>query len=203
MDAVDRYLETDYGLSILRPAYDQLDGNIGVASAFAPGMKENGGVFSHASAFNLVAKAMLGRGDDLYRVYRKVLPFTKDPEVYKVEPYIYSQFAAGPDSPDHGRGAYHWMTGTAAWMFRVVLDYMLGVKADYEGLRIMPCVPSAWTGYRVVRPFRGDVYEISVGKPEGSGCSIASLSLDGRALEGNLVPLVGDGCRHLVDVVLG
>ncbi|MFW6035535.1 MAG: GH36-type glycosyl hydrolase domain-containing protein [Halothermotrichaceae bacterium] len=203
MDAVDEHLETEYGLSLVSPAYDRLDENIGVSSAFAAGMKENGAVFSHASAFNLLAKAELGRGDDLYRVYKKLLPSSKNPDKYMVEPYIYSQFAVGPDSPDFGRGGYHWMTGTAAWMFRIVLDYMLGIRAEYNGLLIAPCLPSKWGEFSITRPFRGDLYDISVSNPEGVQKGVKSIKVDGEIIEGSLIKPFMDGKKHQVEVVMG
>ena len=203
MDAVDKHLETQYGLSLVRTAYDRLDEKIGVSSAFAPGMKENGAVFSHATAFNLVGKAMLGRGDDLYRVYKSVLPSTKDSDVYKVEPYIYSQFAAGPDSPDFGRGGYHWMTGTSAWMIRVVSDYMLGALPDYEGLVIDPCIPSHWDAFEMQRVFRGSTYQIQVKNPKHIQKGVHTITVDGAPIEGNTLPVFGDGKTHEVQVVMG
>ena len=202
MDAVDAHLETPYGLSLVMPAYDGLDENIGVSSAFARGMKENGAVFSHATAFNLVAKAMLGRGNDLYRVYKKVLPACKDQDIHKTEPYIYSQFSHGPNSPEYGRGAYHWMTGTAAWMFRAVLDYMLGVQTNVEGLRINPCIPEAWDGYQVERAFRKNTYTISVHNPDHKQTGVSYMLVDGNKVEGNFVPYVEDGMSHTVDVFM-
>ena len=203
MDTVDQYLETEYGMALVWPPYDHLDENIGVSSAFAPGLKENGAVFSHATAFNLVGKALLGRGNDLYRVYKKVLPSGKDPDIYKLEPYIYSQFAAGPGSPNFGRGAYHWMTGTAAWMFRVVLDYMLGVRADYDGLVIDPCIPSHWKEYEVKRTFRGCVYEIRVTNPKGVQKGVGKVWVDGVEMNGNRIVTSVSRRTCSVEVMMG
>lgn len=202
MDAVDTYLETPYGLSLVMPAYDGLDENIGVSSAFARGMKENGAVFSHATAFNLVAKAMLGRGNDLYRVYKKVLPACKPQDVHKTEPYIYSQFAHGPNSPEYGRGAYHWMTGTAAWMFRAVLDYMLGIQTSADGLTIRPCICDAWDGYEVVRPFRKNVYHITVHNPEHKQTGVSYMIVDGVKQQEPFIQYVEDGKTHTVEVYM-
>lgn len=203
MDSVDKYLESDYGLALVRPAYDRLDENIGVSSAFAKGLKENGAVFSHATAFNLVGKAILGRGDDLYRVYKKALPFSRDPDQYMSEPYVYSQFAAGPDSPDYGRGGYHWMTGTAAWMFRVVLDYMLGIKADFDGLRIEPCIPSHWRDYEVRREFRGATYLIKIRNPEGVQTGVKKITVNGNEYEGRLIKPLEKEKEHVIEVLMG
>ncbi|MBR2884156.1 MAG: hypothetical protein IKB93_05120 [Clostridia bacterium] len=202
MDAVDKYLETPYGLSLVMPAYDGLDENIGVSSAFARGMKENGAVFSHATAFNLVAKAILGRGNDLYRVYKKVLPACKAQDIHMTEPYIYSQFSHGPNSPQYGRGAYHWMTGTAAWMLRAVLDYMLGIKCKADELYIEPCVNSQWESYEVVRPFRENIYKIKVYNPNGKETGVDYIVVDGIRIDSNKVEYKPDGKEHIVEVYM-
>lgn len=202
MDAVDEYLETPYGLSLVMPAYDMLDENIGVSSAFARGMKENGAVFSHATAFNLVAKAMLGRGNDLYRVYKKVLPACKAQDVHMTEPYIYSQFSHGPNSPEYGRGAYHWMTGTAAWMFRVVLDYMLGIQPKREGIEINPCINAEWDFYEVTRPFRNATYNFKVYNPNHKETGVDYIIVDGVKMEGNYIEYLADKKEHTVEVYM-
>lgn len=202
MDAVDKYLETPYGLSLVMPSYDCLDENIGVSSAFARGMKENGAVFSHATAFNLVAKAVLGRGNDLYRVYKKVLPACKPQDIHMTEPYIYSQFSHGPDSPMYGRGAYHWMTGTAAWMFRAVLDYMLGIKPEVDGLRIEPCINEEWDKYEVQRPFRNNIYNITVYNPNHTETGVEKIIVDGKEYKDSFIPYVNDGKEHIVEVYM-
>lgn len=202
MDAVDEYLETPYGLSLVMPAYDGLDENIGVSSAFARGMKENGAVFSHATAFNLVAKSVLGRGNDLLRVYKKVLPACKEQDVHMTEPYIYSQFSHGPNSPEYGRGAYHWMTGTAAWMLRAVLDYMLGIQTDFNGLIIKPCISEEWEKYEVTRPFRKNVYSITVHNPNHKQTGVEYIVVDDEKIDGSYVKYVDDGKTHKVEVFM-
>ncbi len=202
MDAVDEYLETPYGLSLVMPAYDGHDEYIGTSSAFARGMKENGAVFSHATAFNLVAKAMLGRGNDFYRVYKKVLPSCKPQDIHKVEPYIYSQFSHGPNSPEYGRGSYHWMTGTAAWMFRAVLDYMLGVGTRVDGLEFNPCINDEWEKYEVVRPFRKNTYHITVYNPNHKQTGVSYIVVDGVRQESTHVKYVEDGNVHTVEVYM-
>lgn len=202
MDSVDKYLETPYGLSLVMPAYDGLDENIGVSSAFARGMKENGAVFSHATAFNLVAKAILGRGNDLYRVYKKVLPMCKDQDVHMTEPYIFSQFAHGPNSPEYGRGAYHWMTGTAAWMFRVTLDYMLGIQPKTDGILINPCIPEQWEEYEVTRHFRKNVYKFRIHNPNNNQTGVSYIVEDGVRRNDNFVKYTEDFKEHIIDVYM-
>lgn len=201
MDSVDKYLETDFGMALISPAFDHLDDGIGICSAFAPGLKENGAIFSHATAFNLVGKAKLGRGNDLYRVYKKTLPSEKPTEIYKVEPYIYSQFCAGPGAQQFGRGSFHWMTGTAAWMFRVVLDYMTGIQSDYNGLKITPCINEEWDEYTVYRRYRGCDYTVHVTNPNHVQTGVKQITVDGEAIEGDTVLSNNKTCH--VEVVMG
>lgn len=145
---------------------------------------------------------MLGRGNDLYRVYKKVLPACKPQDIHKTEPYIYSQFAHGPNSPEYGRGAYHWMTGTAAWMFRAVLDYMLGVQTTIDGLLINPCINDEWDGYEVTRPFRKDIYKIKVHNPEHKQTGVSCVIVDGVKQDDNLVKYIGDGKEHIIEIFM-
>lgn len=198
--AVDKYLETDYGLVNLHPAYSRPDPKVGIISRFIPGHKENGAVFSHATAFHLVARAMMGDAEGLYRLYRKSLPGWRDQESYKAEPYVYCQYCAGPASTRYGEGAYHWLTGTAAWMLRVVADYMLGVRPTDDGLTVQPCVPPSFTEYRIKRTFRGAAYHVHILNPEGKSTGVASITIDGKPLSGNLIPIQPRGSECNVEV---
>ena len=203
MDAVEQHMGTPYGLMNLAPAYTQYDPSVGLITAFQAGWKENAAVFSHASAFNVVARAMLGRGRDAVDLYRRILPASKDRTHYKIEPYIYAQFCAGPAAGEEmGHGFYHWLTGTAAWMFRAMTDYIIGVHPDYEGLRIQPAVDPSWKRFSMERPFRGAVYHIEFENPQGVEAGVQALWLDGRRIQGNLLPLP-TGHDHHVRVVMG
>ncbi len=197
LEAVDRHLETDFGLMNLYPAYSRPDPGIGIISRFIPGHKENGAVFSHATAFHLIARAKLGDAEGLYRIYRKSLPCCRDQDVYKVEPYVHSQFAASPASPHQGEGAYHWLTGTAAWMFRAVVDFMLGVQPTEQGLQIKPCLPASFTAYTVTRTFRDTVYRIEARNPEGLATGTVQLVVDGEPIEGDTVPITSAARCHV------
>jgi len=190
MDAVEQHLGTPYGLMNLAPAYGKFDPSIGRITAFRAGWKENGAIFSHASSFNIVARAMLGRGKDALDLYRRILPMGKAPDQYLMEPYVYSQFCAGPAAGhEMGQGAYHWLTGTAAWMFRAMTDYIIGVRAELHGLRIRPVVDPAWKHFTLRRRFRGCDYRFEFHNPDGIETGVKQILLDGKPIAGDFLPL--------------
>lgn len=201
MDAVEKHLGTKYGLMNVGPAYTKFDPMIGILSAFLAGWKENGAVFSHASSFNVVARAMLGRGREALDLWRRLQPGDADPDIYKVEPYVYSQFRAGPASEEFGRGAYHWLTGTAAWMFRAMTDYIIGVRPELDGLRIAPAVDPSWTRFSMRRRFRGADYEFQFENPDGVETGVRQVWLDDEPVTGTRLPLP-TAARHRVRVLM-
>jgi len=203
MDSVIQHLETDYGLMNLAPAYTKPDFSIGIITAFKPGFKENAAVFSHASAFNVCARAKLGRGKDALSLFRKLLPQTKSSDRYLLEPYAYAQFVAGPGAGEEmGRGAWHWLSGTAAWMIRGLSDYIFGIRAEMDGLSVNPAVDPAWKEFTFVRRFRGSTYTFYFHNPQGVEHGVAELLLDGNCIEGTRLPLP-TAAAHRVDVTLG
>lgn len=203
LDSAEKHMGTAYGMMNLAPAFTEIDETIGLITRFMHGWKENAAVFSHASAFNVVARAKLGRGKDALDLYRRLLPISKDPDHYLVEPYVYSQFVVGPSFPEEfGRGAYHWLTGTAAWMLRALVDYILGVHPELDGLRITPAVDPSWTTFSLKRKFRGSTYEIEFSNPDGVETGVKELLLDGQPVNGNLLPLPTKPV-HRVKVVMG
>ena len=190
MDSVEKHMGTAYGLMNLAPAYKKFDPTVGLITGFRAGWKENGAVFSHASAFNVVARAVLGRGRDAVDLYRRILPTGKDPDTYMIEPYIFTQFCAGPAAgEEHGQGAYHWLTGTAAWMFRAMTDYIIGVRPEMNGLRIKPAVDPSWKQFSMKRVFRGCRYEFDFRNPNGAQTGVKQILLDGKVVDGDLLPL--------------
>lgn len=203
LDAVEAHMGTPYGLTNLAPAFTEVDETIGLITRFRAGWKENGAVFSHASAFNVVARAMLGRGREAVDLYRRILPCARDPRQYLMEPYAFSQFCAGPAAgPEFGRGAFHWLTGTAAWMFRALTDYIIGVRADWDGLLVAPAVDPSWTAFGLKRTFRGSVYHFEFANPDGVETGVREIILDGTPIAGNLVPAPTQPVHH-VRVVMG
>lgn len=205
MDAVKKYLDTPYGPCIFLPAYTEPDEKIGIITHFVPGTKENGTVFNHPVTWAVIAEAMLGRGDQAYEYYRKTsfVVRGREPEVYRADPYVYAEYVYGPDSPYFGQGEFTWTTGTAPWMWRACLDWILGIRPDLDGLRVDPCIPRHWPGYRISRRFRGAMYHFEVQNPRGVNRGVTRVTVDGSLLDGNLVPACADGGEHHVVAVLG
>lgn len=204
LKSVDKFLESDHGLVLFYPAYTSTDSKIGRITAFARGTKENAAVFCHANNFMIAADCMAGRGDIAYRRMCKIMPYRQDPDLYKAEPYVCAEYLIGPEHPyEAGRGAYTWMTGTSGWSFLVATEYLLGVKADFKGLKIDPCIPSSWKKCSVVRPFRGSIYEISIENPRRVQRGVKEVFVDGKKIEGNLIRPHKDGKLHKVKVKMG
>lgn len=203
MRSADEKLDTPYGPMLLWPPYDGWDSRVCGTSTYPPGAKENGGVFCHAGAWMVVATAMQGRGDDAYRYYRELLPLARtDADRYRSEPYVYPQNICGPAHPQFGLARNAWLTGTAAWMFVAATQWILGIRPTYEGLRIAPVIPAAWPGFQAHRQFRGVAYEIVV-RREGLGGEV-SLAVDGRAIDGTVIPLPAPGMTSVsVEAVIG
>jgi len=203
LDSVEKHLGTPYGLTNLAPAYTKYDHTIGLITGFKAGWKENGAVFSHASSFNVVARAIMGRGWDAVDLFRRILPSSKESDHYLVEPYIYSQFCAGPDAgAAYGQGAYHWLTGTAAWMFRAMTDYIIGVHPELYGLRIRPAVDPSWKSFTMKRLFREATYMFRFENPDGVETGVRQIYLDDQLIDGTLLPLPTQK-QHHVRVVMG
>ncbi len=205
MDSVKEYLDTPYGPALLLPAYSRPDPQIGIITRFVPGTKENGTIFNHPVCWAVIAECILKRADRAYEYWKKTSFLTRgrQPEVYKVEPYVYAEYVYGPDHPNFGQGEFTWTTGTAAWMWRACIDWILGIRPTYHGLLIDPCVPSHWQEYTVVRQFRGSKYSITVRNPEGVSCGVSELWVDGKRFDGNLVPPLEDGTTHKVLAIMG
>ncbi len=203
--SVDEHLLTDYGIVLHQPAYTRYQPELGEISSYPPGYKENAGVFSHSNTWITLAWCALGEGERALETYLAICPAAQEEriETYRGEPYVYAQMIAGPDSATPGEAKNSWLTGTAAWAFVSLSQGILGIKPDYGGLRIDPCIPRGWGSYRVTRRFRGVVYEIAVSNPDGVCGGVRSLKVDGREVEGNVVPLSTGVERVVVEVVLG
>jgi cellobiose phosphorylase len=126
-----------------------------------------------------------------------------DPDIYKMEPYVYSEYVTSPDHPTFGQASHSWLTGSAVWMLRDGIDWILGVRPTYDGLLIDPCIPSTWDGYKITRKFRGATYEIEVKNPNHVQHGVANIEMDGKRIEGNILPLLPEGANAKVVVVMG
>ena len=205
LDSVDKYLNSKYGLVLNNPAFTKYYIQYGEISTYPAGYKENAGVFCHNNAWIICAEAFVGRGDKAYEYYSKIAPaFLEDiSDLHKTEPYVYAQMVAGKDAKRHGEAKNSWLTGTAAWNFVAISQYILGVIPDYDGLKIDPSIPKTWDGYSITRKFRNDTYNITVTNPDHVSKGVKSVVCDGKAINGNVLPVFNDGAVHQVTVQLG
>jgi cellobiose phosphorylase len=186
--AVNERLATPHGLILQQPAYSQYYLHLGEISSYPPGYKENAGIFCHTNPWIMIAEAIVGRGDQAHDYYLRINPSAREAisEVHRCEPYVYAQMIAGPDAPTHGEAKNSWLTGTAAWNFVAITQWILGIRPTFEGLQIAPVIPCNWPGFKITRVFRGVTYHISVERA-GKGNTV-SLTVDGQSVEGNVIP---------------
>jgi cellobiose phosphorylase len=205
LDSAQKYLDTAHGMVLNNPAFTKYYINMGEISTYPAGYKENAGIFCHNNPWVAAGETVLGRGDRAFEIYSKIAPaYTEEiSDIHKTEPYVYSQMIAGKDAKRHGEAKNSWLTGTAAWNFVVISQNILGIKPDYSGLMIDPCIPKAWDSYKVSRKFRNATYEISITNPDHISKGVKQLIVDGKELEGNIVPAFSDGKTHEVKVVMG
>lgn len=205
LQSVEEHLETDYGIILQTPPYSKYYLNLGEISSYPPGYKENAGIFCHNNPWIMIAETVLGNGDRAFELYRKIAPayLEEISEIHRMEPYVYAQMIAGRDAVHHGEAKNSWLTGTAAWNYIAITQSILGIQADFDGLRIDPCIPKDWSGFSIVREFRGNTFNITISNPNGVSKGVASLTVDGKALEGNTIPVSASGGSYQVEVVLG
>ncbi len=205
LDAVKEHLDSDYGIALLWPAYTRYYLNLGEISSYPPGYKENGGIFCHNNPWIMIAEARLGGGERAFDYYRKICPayLEEVSSLHKTEPYVYAQMIAGKEAVRPGEAKNSWLTGTAAWNFVAVSQWILGIRPEYDGLRIDPSIPPDWDGFTVRRTFRGARYRIEVRNPEHASKGVATVRLDGRPLEANLIAPLEDTALHEVVVTMG
>ncbi len=205
LDAVAEHLATPHGIVLLQPAFSKYYLHLGEISSYPPGYKENAGIFCHTNPWIMIAEAMAGRGDKALDYYLRINPSAREElgDTHKCEPYVYAQMIAGKDAPAHGEAKNSWLTGTAAWNYVAITQWILGIRPELDGLRVDPCIPSQWREFRVVRDFRGVRYKITVKNPRGVYKGVNSMSVNGRMVNGNLIPTGIDSEDVNVEVVLG
>ena len=203
--SVEERLDTKYGVVLLQPAYTSYQLNLGEISSYPPGYKENAGIFCHNNPWISCAEAVLGHGDRAFEVYRKTCPaYIEDiSEIHRTEPYVYSQMVAGKDAPTFGEAKNSWLTGTAAWTFFNVSQYILGIQPTLDGLKVDPCIPHTLGSFTVTRRFRGAVYHITVDNAAAVQHGVKVVTVDGRAIAGNVLPLAPAGTEVAVRVTMG
>lgn len=203
MDSVEKHLLSEHGVAILTPPYTRYHVELGEISSYPPGYKENGGIFCHNNPWIALAQARLGHGGKAFDIYRRTCPaWIEDQNLHYTEPYVYSQMVAGPFAPHFGQAKNSWLTGTAAWSFYTISQGILGVKPDYDGLKLDPCLPKELTDLRLVRKFRGSTYNIHIVNKAGDEKGKLSLTVDGVALDGDTIPADKAPATHDVEVVL-
>jgi cellobiose phosphorylase len=201
LDSVRERLDTRYGIVILDPPYSGYHLELGEISSYPPGYKENGGVFCHNNPWIMIAECIAGRPERAFEYYRKISPaYLEDiQELHKMEPYVYSQMIAGKGASRHGEAKNSWLTGTASWNFIAVSQWILGVRPDFDGLRIEPCLPPHLPAVEITRKFRGCVYRISV-RNSGKGKAERRMLVDGKQVASTVVPPGAPGAEIAVMV---
>lgn len=187
LDSVRKYLATKHGIVLQQPAYSKYYIELGEISSYPPGYKENAGIFCHNNPWVIIAETRVGNGDAAHDYYLRINPSARESigDLNRTEPYVYSQMIAGRDAPTHGEAKNSWLTGTAAWNYYAIVQWILGVRTSLEGLEIAPVIPKSWPGFKATRKFRGVTYNIQVSR-KGDGNSVA-LVVDGVPVEGNMV----------------
>ena len=205
LKSVEKWLETEHGIVLLQPAYKTYHLELGEVSSYPPGYKENACIFCHNNPWIMAAETVVGHGDRSFALYSKIAPAWREEisDLHKTEPYVYSQMIAGKDAVHFGQAKNSWLTGTAAWNFYVISNYILGIKPDWNGLKIDPCIPHGWDSYEISRRFRGATYLIAIENPDHVCRGIRKISVDGNDIAGNVLPIFCDGKEHHVKVILG
>lgn len=201
MAAVREHLTSPAGALLLAPAFDQPVPEIGYITRYAPGLRENGGVYTHAATWAIAAACKVRDHELAGKLLTAINPALKDPERYWAEPYVLPGNVDGPDSPHHGRAGWTWYTGSAAWLHRIVSEWVLGVRPEWDGLRIDPCLPPGWTRAGMARPYRGCTYEVRIERSDRLPERATEVTLDGERLKDNLIaPPCKAGAHHHVHV---
>ncbi len=205
MNSVKTHLATKNGVMLQQPAYTTYRLELGEITSYPPGYKENAGIFTHNNTWIQCAEAILGNGNSAMDYYLSICPSKKEEQIdiYRCEPYVYSQMTAGADAATPGEAKNAWLTGTASWSFVAISQYILGVHPTVKGLRLDPCIPSDWKEYKVQRIYRGKTYKITFHNPSGVQKGVSKIVVNGKDLPGNLIPHDLDGKEFDVSVWLG
>lgn len=204
LDSVKDRLDTRYGIKLLNPPYSRYHLELGEISSYPPGYKENAGIFCHNNPWISIAETVIGRGTRAFEIYQKTCPaYTEEfSELHRTEPYVYSQMVAGDDAPRFGEAKNSWLTGTAAWTFVNISQYILGIMPTYDGLSIDPCVPEGFGDFSVTREYRGAAYHIQIHVGDGVQKGVQKMVVDGTAANGTVVPFEEGKTEYHVDVFM-
>jgi cellobiose phosphorylase len=205
LDSVKKHLDCEYGIVLNNPAYTRYHIEMGEITSYPEGYKENAGIFCHNNPWIMIGETKVGNGNNAFEYYKKIAPayLEKISDLHKTEPYVYSQMIAGKDAFKPGEAKNSWLTGTAAWNFYAISQYILGIQPEYDGLVVDPCIPSSWKNYSIVRKFRGALYRITINNPNGVMKGVQSVVLNGKKVPGNKIPVQPQGTENKVEVMLG
>jgi cellobiose phosphorylase len=204
LESVHRLLNTPNGIKLSSPGYNGFDPAKGGVTTYPPGAKENGGIFLHSNPWVMIAETIAGNGDRAFEYYNQINPAAKNDviDTYECEPYVYAQNILGNEHPLFGLARNSWLSGTASWCYQAGVKHILGIMPAYAGLEVNPCIPKAWDGFSVQRRFRGAEYAITVKNPNHVSKGVRSVTVDGKPIEGSVVPAFTSG-THTVEVVMG
>ena len=191
LESVNKHLATKHGIVLQQPAYSKYYLHLGEISSYPPGYKENAGIFCHNNPWIIIAETRVGNGNRAFDYYTRINPSARANigELHRCEPYVFAQMIAGKDAPTHGEAKNSWLTGTAAWTYYTATQWLLGIRAEYDGLRVDPVIPARWNGFSVTRRFRGNTYLIEVKNPNGKQRGVRRLVVDGERLASNILPV--------------
>ncbi|SIQ23926.1 GH36-type glycosyl hydrolase domain-containing protein [Halanaerobium kushneri] len=204
LDSVNRKLNSEHGLMILDPTIKEYQINMGEVSSYPPGYKENGAIFCHNNPWIMIAETIIGNGERAFEYYSKIAPAYREDisKLHRTEPYVYAQMIAGKDAASFGEAKNSWLTGTAAWNFVAISQWILGIRPDFDGLKIDPCIPAEWDEYTVIRKFRGCKFKINVKNPKNINKGVEKIFVDGKEIEGQLLK-THDKDESKVEVIMG
>ena len=201
LDACKRDLDCEHGMVLNHPAFTRYYVEMGEISSYPAGYKENAGIFCHNNPWVIIGETVARRGNDAWEHYTKICPaWIEDQQLHKVEPYVYCQMVAGKDAARPGEGKNSWLTGTAAWNWLTITQYILGIRPTYDGIEIDPCIPATMKGYRVHRVLRDATFDITISNPDGRQSGVTRIVLDGSPIEGTVITATPG--HHIVEVTM-
>ncbi|MCR5671395.1 MAG: N,N'-diacetylchitobiose phosphorylase [Butyrivibrio sp.] len=202
LESIHEHLATPYGIRLNHPAYTIPDDSIGFVTRVYPGLKENSSIFSHPNPWVWAAECRMGHGDRAMEYYKSLCPYYQNDKIETryAEPYSYCQFISGPDHSTFGRAHHPFMTGSGGWAYYSVTHYMLGIRPEFDGLTVDPCIPSDWEGFKLQRRFRGGIYDISVVNETRTGHGVKKILINGK--EAKKIPAIAKGEKAVVEVFI-
>jgi len=205
LDSVEERLACEHGIVLNNPPFSKYVVEYGEISTYPAGYKENAGIFCHNNPWVIIGETNAGNGERALDYWKRVAPAYREEisELHRMEPYVYAQMIAGKDAFKPGEAKNSWLTGTAAWNWVAISQHILGIQPDYEGLKIDPCVPGEWRQFNVTRQFRGATYNITIENPDGVNKGVKGMTVDGQAVDGDVVPAADAGATVEVKVTLG